>query len=101
MFKLTAISGLLIATAIFATIPVSPQVTPQGLQLSVDQAQAVIYGRAVGLPAGSSGVTIATPGEPSAGARSLRRSVSAVPVLMKKAAGGVAVGASSRGIVPP
>ena len=70
MFKLTAIAGLLFATAIFATIPVSPQVTPRGLELSVDQAQAVIMAAPVELPAGSSGVTIATPGEPSAGARS-------------------------------
>src|SRR6478735_3367081 len=46
MFKLTAIAGLLLATAIFATIPISPQVTPRGLELSVDQAQAVTYGRA-------------------------------------------------------
>ena len=46
MFKLTAIVGLLFATAIFATIPISPQVTPRGVELSVDQAQAVTYGRA-------------------------------------------------------
>jgi hypothetical protein len=46
MFKLTAIAGLLFATAIFATIPISPQVTSRGLELSVDQAQAVTYGRA-------------------------------------------------------
>ena len=38
--------GLLFATAIFATIPISPQVTPRGLEMSVDQAQAVTYGRA-------------------------------------------------------
>ena len=49
MFKLTAIAGLLFATAIFATIPISPQVTPRRLEMSVDQAQAVTYGRARGV----------------------------------------------------
>jgi hypothetical protein len=37
--------GLLLAAAIFATIPISPQITPRGLELSVDQAQAITYGR--------------------------------------------------------
>jgi hypothetical protein len=32
--------GLLFATAIIATTPISPQVTPRGVGLSVDQAQA-------------------------------------------------------------
>ena len=41
--------GLLFATAIFATMPISPQVTPRGLEMSVDQAQAVTYGRARGV----------------------------------------------------
>jgi hypothetical protein len=28
-----------------ATIPISPQVTPRGVELSVDQAHAITYGR--------------------------------------------------------
>ena len=32
--------GLIFATAIIATAPISPQVTPRGVALSVDQAQA-------------------------------------------------------------
>jgi len=43
--KLLSVIGLLFAAAIFATIPISPQVTPRGLELSVDQAQAITYGR--------------------------------------------------------
>jgi hypothetical protein len=39
--------GLLFVAAIIATVPVSPQVTPRGIELSVDQAQAQVnYGRA-------------------------------------------------------
>ena len=38
--------GLAIASGLVATIPVSPQVTPRGVELSVDQAQAVTYRRA-------------------------------------------------------
>ena len=46
MKALSAI-GLLFAAAIIATVPISPQVTPRGLELSIDQAQAqVTYGRA-------------------------------------------------------
>ena len=41
-----SIVGLLFAALVLATIPVSPQVTPRGLVLSVDQAQAVTYRRA-------------------------------------------------------
>jgi hypothetical protein len=37
--------ALLFAAAILATIPVSPQVTPRGLELRVDEAGAVTYGR--------------------------------------------------------
>jgi hypothetical protein len=37
--------GLLFTAAIVATIPISPQVTPRGVELSVDQAQAVTHGR--------------------------------------------------------
>jgi hypothetical protein len=38
--------GLLFAAAIFATIPISAQVTPRGLELSVDGAKAITYGHA-------------------------------------------------------
>ena len=41
-----SIVGLLFATVVLATVPVSPQVTPRGVELSVDQAQAVTYRRA-------------------------------------------------------
>ena len=41
-----SIVGLLFAAVLLATIPVSPQVTPRGVELSVDQAQAVTYRRA-------------------------------------------------------
>jgi hypothetical protein len=44
--KAWSVIGLLFAAAIFATIPISPQVTPRGVELSVDQAQAVTYRRA-------------------------------------------------------
>jgi hypothetical protein len=44
--KAWSVIGLLFAGAIFATIPISPQVTPRGVELDVDQAQAQItYGR--------------------------------------------------------
>jgi len=39
-------SGSLRRALVLATIPVSPQVTPRGVELSVDQAQAVTYRRA-------------------------------------------------------
>jgi hypothetical protein len=38
-----SIIGLLFAAAIIATIPLSPQVTPRGVELSVDQARAATY----------------------------------------------------------
>ena len=44
--RASSIVGLLFAAVVLATIPVSPQVTPRGLELSVDQAQAVTYRRA-------------------------------------------------------
>ena len=45
--KSLSVIGLLFVTAIIATVPISPQVTPRGIELSVDQAQAKItYGRA-------------------------------------------------------
>jgi hypothetical protein len=43
--KAWSVIGLLFAAGIFATIPISPQVTPRGVELSVDQAQAITYGR--------------------------------------------------------
>ena len=45
--KAWSVIGLLFAAAVLATIPVSPLVTMQrGIELSVDQAQAVTYRRA-------------------------------------------------------
>jgi hypothetical protein len=44
--KAWSVIGLLFAAAVLATIPVSPQVTPRGVELSVDHAQAVTYRRA-------------------------------------------------------
>ena len=44
--RASSIVGLLFAAVMLATIPVSPQVTPRGVELSVDQAQAVTYRRA-------------------------------------------------------
>jgi hypothetical protein len=43
--KAWSIISLLVAAAILATIPISPQVTPRGLELRVDEAGAVTYGR--------------------------------------------------------
>jgi len=40
--KAWSVLGLLVGAAIFATIPVSPQVTSRGLELSVNQAQAIL-----------------------------------------------------------
>ena len=53
--KLLSVIGLMFVAAIFATVPISPQVTPRGIDVSVDQAQAqVTYGQArrVGAKAG-------------------------------------------------
>ena len=44
--RASSLVGLLFATVVLATIPVSPQVTPCGVEISVDQAQAVTYRRA-------------------------------------------------------
>ena len=44
--RVSSIVGLLFAAVMLAIIPVSPQVTPRGVELSVDQAQAVTYRRA-------------------------------------------------------
>ena len=43
--KTWSVIGLLFAAAIFAAIPISPQAMPRGVELSVDQAQAITYGR--------------------------------------------------------
>jgi hypothetical protein len=43
--KVWSVITLLFAAAILATIPISPQVTPRGLELRVDEAGAVTYGR--------------------------------------------------------
>jgi hypothetical protein len=43
--KAWSIITLLFAAAILATIPISPQVTPRGVELRVDEAGAVTYGR--------------------------------------------------------
>jgi hypothetical protein len=44
--KAWSVIGLLFTAAILATIPISPQVTPRGgVELGVDQAQAITYGR--------------------------------------------------------
>ncbi len=44
--RASSIVGLLFGAVVLATIPVSPQVTPRGVELSVDQAQAWTYRRA-------------------------------------------------------
>jgi hypothetical protein len=41
-----SIVGLLFAAVVLATIPVSPQATSRGVELRVDQAEAVTYRRA-------------------------------------------------------
>ena len=43
--KAWSVIALLFTAAIIAVIPISPQVTPRGVELSVDQAQAITYGR--------------------------------------------------------
>jgi hypothetical protein len=42
--KVWSVLGLLFTAAIIAAIPISPQVTPRGVELSVSQAQALTYG---------------------------------------------------------
>jgi hypothetical protein len=44
VMKVWSVIVLLFAAAIFATIPISPQVTTRGLELGVDEAKAVTYG---------------------------------------------------------
>src|SRR5262249_51699814 len=43
--RVWTIIGLLFTPAILATIPISPQLTQRGVELKVDQAQAITYGR--------------------------------------------------------
>jgi len=43
--RVSTIAGLLFTAAFLATIPVSPQPTQRGVELRVDQAQAITYGR--------------------------------------------------------
>jgi hypothetical protein len=40
--KTWSVISLLFAAAILASVPISPQVTPRGVELSVNQAQAVL-----------------------------------------------------------
>ena len=40
--KAWSVLGLLVGAAILATIPISPQVTPRGVELSVNKAQAIL-----------------------------------------------------------
>jgi len=44
--RASSIVGLLFAAVVLTMIPVSPQVTPRGVEISVDQAQAITYRRA-------------------------------------------------------
>jgi len=44
--RASSIVGLLFAAVVLAVIPASPEVTPRGVELSVDQAQAITYRRA-------------------------------------------------------
>jgi len=45
VMRVWTIIGLLLTAATLATIPVSPQATKRGVELRVDQAQAITYGR--------------------------------------------------------
>ena len=44
--RASSIVGLLFASMMLAMIPVSPQVAPRGVELSINQAQAITYRRA-------------------------------------------------------
>ena len=46
VMKAGSIIGLLFAAAIFATVPISPQVTSRGVAVNIDTAQAITYGHA-------------------------------------------------------
>jgi hypothetical protein len=45
VMKTWSVISLLFAAAILASVPISPQVTPRGLELSVNEAKAITYGR--------------------------------------------------------
>ena len=50
-----SIIGLLFAAAMFATVPISPQVTSRGVAVNVDEAHAFTYGaRAASKPSNGS-----------------------------------------------
>jgi hypothetical protein len=42
--KAWSVIGLLFAAVVFGTIPISPQVTPRGVGLGIDEAKAITYG---------------------------------------------------------
>ena len=44
--KAWSVIGLLFAAMIFATVPISPQVTSRGVEVNVDEAHAFTYGHA-------------------------------------------------------
>jgi hypothetical protein len=44
--KTWSVIGLLFAAMIFATVPISPQVTSRGVEVNVDAAHAFTYGHA-------------------------------------------------------
>jgi hypothetical protein len=44
--KTCSVIGLLFAAMIFATVPISPQVTSRGVAVNVDEAHAFTYGHA-------------------------------------------------------
>jgi hypothetical protein len=44
--RASSIVGLVFAAVVLAMIPVSPEVTPRGVELSVDRAEAITYRRA-------------------------------------------------------
>jgi hypothetical protein len=44
--KTWSVIGLLFAAMIFATVPISPQVTSRGVAVNVDEAHAFTYGHA-------------------------------------------------------
>src|SRR6516165_4951466 len=54
LMRAWSVIGLLFMAAIFATIPISPQVTQRGVEVSVDQAQAITYGAIAELTGDSS-----------------------------------------------
>jgi len=76
--KAWSVIGLLFAAAIIATIPISPQVTPRGVELSVDQAQPALTGTTGGLTGGSTDALTAVATTATATAARTSRSAAAV-----------------------